>query len=58
MATIKHYEFLGSWPGFWLLAITGIGIPIAFLYLMSHTLQIAEEVGDPEALLKSLRKRG
>lgn len=55
MATIARYQFMGSWLYFWLLCITGIGIPIAVLYLLTGTIRIEEQVDDADRLLGALR---
>jgi hypothetical protein len=55
MATISRYEFMGSWLYFWLLCITGVGLPLAFLYLVNGTIRVEEQVEDAEGVLKSLR---
>ncbi len=55
MAKIVRYEFLGSWVLFWLLCITGVGIPVALLYLVNGTLRIEEELDDPERFVAEFR---
>jgi hypothetical protein len=55
MATISRYEFMGSWLYFWLLCITGVGLPLAFLYLVNGTIRVEEQVEDAEGVLRSLR---
>jgi|SRR5581483_4260357 len=57
MDTISRYEFMGSWLYFWLLCISGIGIPIAILYLLNGTLRIEEQVKDAERVVQSLRAK-
>jgi hypothetical protein len=46
---------MGSWPLFWLLCITGIGIPFAVLYLLNGTLRIDNEMADPEQFVSNFR---
>jgi hypothetical protein len=54
MATISRYQFMGSWLYFWLLCITGVGIPLAVLYLLTGTIRIEEQVADADRLLDAL----
>ncbi len=58
MSKIVRYEFMGNWILFWLLCITGIGIPVAILYLVNGTIRIEDEVADPEAFVAAYRGRG
>ncbi len=37
MSRIVRYQFVGSWLWFWLLCITGVGIPFAILQLVNGT---------------------
>lgn len=53
MDKIKRREFTGNWLLVWLLGISGIGIPIAILYLLEHTIEIEYEVKDAEAFMDS-----
>jgi hypothetical protein len=46
---------MGSWLFFWLLCITGIGLPFAVLYLLTGTLRIDEDVNDPERFIQEFR---
>lgn len=55
MPKIIRCEFMGSWLIFWLLCITGIGIPVAILYLLNGTLCIEHEVTDPEQFVSTFR---
>lgn len=55
MSKIVRYEFMGSWLLFWLLCITGIGIPVAILYLLNGTLCIENEIADPEEFVSAFR---
>jgi hypothetical protein len=55
MSRIVRNEFMGSWLLFWLLCITGIGIPIAGLYLLNGTLRIEDEMADPEQFVSAFR---
>ena len=55
MSKIVRYEFMGSWLYFWLLCISGIGIPVAILYLLNGTLRIDDEMTDPEQFVCAFR---
>jgi hypothetical protein len=55
MSTIIRHEFLGNRFVFWLLCMTGIGIPFAVLYAMDATVQVAEEVDDATEFLRAFR---
>jgi hypothetical protein len=55
MATISRYEFMGSWLYFWALCISGVGLPLAFLYLLNGTVRVEEQVEDSERVLRALR---
>jgi hypothetical protein len=55
MATISRYEFMGSWFYFWALCITGVGLPLAFLYLLNGTVRVEEQVEDGERVMSALR---
>jgi hypothetical protein len=55
MSKIVRYEFMGSWALFWLLCITGIGMPFAVLYLLNGTLRIENEMADPEQFVSNFR---
>jgi hypothetical protein len=57
MSKIVRYEFMGSWLLFWFLCVTGIGIPVAILYLMNGTLRIEDEITDPEEFISTFRAR-
>jgi hypothetical protein len=52
MSKIVRYQFMGSWLLFWVLCITGIGIPFAILYLLNTTIRLDSEVGDPEKFVQ------
>ncbi len=55
MSKIVRYEFMGNWFLFWLLCITGVGIPFAILYLLNGTLRIDDEMADPEQFVADFR---
>jgi len=55
MSKIVRYEFMGSWLYFWLHCISGIGIPVAILYLLNGTLRIEDEMTDPEQFVSAFR---
>jgi hypothetical protein len=55
MSKIVRYEFMGNWLYFWLLCISGIGTPVAILYLLNGTLRIEDEMTDPEQFVSAFR---
>jgi hypothetical protein len=55
MSKIVRYEFVGSWFYFWLPCISGIGIPVAILYLLNGTLRIEDEMTGPEQFVSEFR---
>ena len=55
MSNLVRYEFMGSWLLFWLLCITIIGLPVAFLYLVNGIVRIESELADPEAFVSEFR---
>lgn len=55
MAKIIRYQFMGSMLVFWFLCITGIGIPIAILYLINGTIRLEDEVLDPERFVEEYK---
>jgi hypothetical protein len=54
---IVHFEFMGSWLLFWAFCISGIGLPLAVLYLLNGTVRIEEEVDDAGLFLEKFRAR-
>ena len=52
MGSITRYDFLGSELLFVLLALTGVGIPIAILYLLRNTVAIEEKMESPTDFLR------
>lgn len=56
MSKVVRYEFMGSWLIFWLLFISGVGLPFALLYLVDGTLRLDTEVDDPEKYVETYRK--
>ncbi|MFV1960190.1 MAG: hypothetical protein ACC662_12345, partial [Planctomycetota bacterium] len=56
MGRIVRYEFLGSRFWFWLLFASGIGLPLAILYLMATTVRVEDEVGDATAFVEEFRR--
>lgn len=52
MGSITRYDFLGSEILFVLLALTGVGIPIAVLYLLRNTVAIEEKMENPTDFLR------
>ncbi len=55
MAKVIRYEFMGSWLIFWVLFISGLGLPFAILYLLEGTLRLEKEVDDAEKFMEALR---
>ena len=55
MSNVVRYEFTGNWLFFWLLCITGVGIPFAILYLLGGTLRIETEMAEPERFIAEYR---
>lgn len=55
MSKVVRYEFMGSWLIFWVLFISGIGLPFAVLYLLDGTLRLDTEVDDPEKFVETYR---
>ena len=52
MGSITRYDFLGSEILFVLLALTGVGIPVAILYLLRNTVAIEEKMENPTDFLR------
>jgi uncharacterized membrane protein len=46
---------MGNWFIFWLLVITGLGIPIAFLHILNSIVRIETEMDNSEEVLSSFR---
>jgi hypothetical protein len=57
MDRIVRREFRGNWLLFWLLCLTGIGIPLAIIYLINGTVEIHSECEDAEAAIVKIRGR-
>ena len=55
MSKVVRYQFMGSGLLFWLLCITGLGIPLALLYLLYGTVRIDSEMSDPEQFVEEFR---
>jgi hypothetical protein len=55
MSKIVRYEFGGNGFAFWFLCLTGIGIPIAVIYLVNSLVRIDTEMKDPEEFLAAYR---
>ena len=55
MARIVRHEFLGSTTGFWFLCVTGIGIPLAIVYLLVMTVRIEEDIENPQEFIEKYR---
>ena len=57
MDRIKRREFKGYWVVFVILCLTGIGIPVAILYLIENMIEIEYEVTDAEEFLEHHYKK-
>lgn len=55
MGKIVTHEFLGSRFRFWLLVMTGIGIPFAIIYLLESTVRVEEEVENPHLRVREAK---
>lgn len=55
MSKIIRHEFMGSRVLFWLLCVTGIGLPLAILYLVEGTIRIESEVADAERFVAEFK---
>jgi hypothetical protein len=55
MSKVVRYQFMGSWLLFWLLFVSGIGIPFAILYLLNTTVRLDSELKDPEEFMEAYR---
>ena len=51
MAKIVRHEFMGSAIIFFALCLSGIGIPLAILYLIAGTVTVEEDIEDPTQFL-------
>ena len=56
MDRIRKREFVGSQIWLTVLALTGIGIPIAIVYLINSTIETEFEVEDADKFWESYRK--
>jgi hypothetical protein len=54
MSKIVRYRFMGSWWWFWLLCVSGIGLPLAVLYLLTGTVRMDTDVDEPEQIAEDL----
>jgi hypothetical protein len=57
MDKIVRREFTGSWLLFWALCLSGIGLPLALLYLLARTVEIHTEFKDAESALDRIRTK-
>lgn len=57
MDKIVRREFTGSWIIFAILALTGIGLPFALLYLLDNTMEIHTRVQDAEEAFEEIQQR-
>jgi hypothetical protein len=55
MGKIIYREFLGNRLVFLLLCLSGIGLPVAVLYLLEWTVTVEENVDSPRVFLDSFR---
>ena len=56
MSKIVRYRFMGSWLWFWLLCVSGIGLPLAVLYLLTGTIRLDSDVDNPDQIVEDLYK--
>ena len=56
MDKIRRREFTGSWLFFTVLCISGVGLPIAFIYLVNSTVEIETEMENAEEAWSKIRK--
>lgn len=54
MSKIVRYRFMGSWWWFRLLCVSGIGLPLAVLYLLTGTIRMDTDVAAPEQIVEDL----
>ena len=57
MDKIIRREFTGNWLIFGVLALTGLGLPFAVLYLIDNTVEIHTEVKDGEEAFEQIKRR-
>lgn len=55
MSKITRNEFMGNWWVFWLLCISVLGLPLAFLYVLTGTIRIEENIDDAERFVEEFR---
>ncbi len=58
MSKIVRHVFVGNAFLFWLLFISGIGMPFAILYLMQRTVRIEEDIQDPQRFVQQFGRYG
>ncbi len=57
MGKIIRLEFMGSWLIFFILCISGFGIPLAILYLITGTVTVVEEMENPSEFILAYRNQ-
>lgn len=57
MDKIVRREFTGSWLLLTILALTGIGLPFAVIYLINGTIEIHTEVKNGEVAFAAIKAR-
>lgn len=57
MDKIKKREFVGNQLFFWVLCISGIGIPIAIVYLINSTIETEFEVENADQFWNHYRNK-
>ncbi len=55
MDKIVRREFRGNWLLFWVLCLTGIGIPLALLYLITGIVEVHSKCEDAETSIEKIR---
>lgn len=48
---------MGNWFLFWGLCLSGVGIPLAILYLIEWTVEIEYEISNAEDFLSKYKKK-
>ena len=55
MSKVVRYQFMGSWLWFWVLCVSAVGIPFAFLYLLNGTVRLESDLDQPEEFVAAFR---
>jgi len=57
MDKIVRREFRGNWLLFWVLCLTGFGLPLALLYLLTGIVEVHSTCEDAETAIEKVRAR-